>query len=290
MDLYVTMSYVLSAFQLSVTRCVFSLNWLERVLFLGLCLSWSCALLSMAAIYSLGHRVRWVPAVSGLGRDALQGTRARGALIALCPYAHPGAIPDGLSLPMVFTGPFGGRKKKGARSKPPDRPRRRCRVKRGCPHAARGVLSGRLLPKSEPRARAGVLLPKPPAPWLASMCFLACLTVLCCPSASGAGGAQWDRRVRSEPDPDSCRRSTFSALLSGTRRGAAPRDSSPPAPPPGMASPPLLPLQMPALSPSRRLGVFLRFPPEQPPTRCVPTLSGAPHLLPHLFVYICVDL
>lgn len=99
MDLYVTMSYVLSAFQLSVTRCVFSLNWLERVLFLGLCLSWSCALLSMAAIYSLGHRVRWVPAVSGLGRDALQGTRARGALTALRPCAHPGAIPDGLSPP-----------------------------------------------------------------------------------------------------------------------------------------------------------------------------------------------
>lgn len=114
MNLYVTMSYVLSAFQLSVTRCVFSLNWLERVLFLGLCLSWSCALLSMAAIYSLGHRVRWVPAVSGLGRDALQGTRARRALTALRPCAHPGAIPDGLSLPMVFAGPFGGRKKKGS--------------------------------------------------------------------------------------------------------------------------------------------------------------------------------
>lgn len=168
-----------------------------------------------------------------------------------------------------------------------------CRVKRGCPHAARGVLSGRLLPKSEPRARAGVLLPKPPAPWLASMCFLACLTVLCCPSASGAGGAQWDRRIHSEPDPDSCRRSTFSALLSGTRRGAAPRDSSPPAPPPGLPSPPPSPNAGPgqgALSPSRRLGVFLRIPPEQPPTLCVPTLSGAPHLLPHLFVYICVDL
>lgn len=203
------------------------------------------------------------------------------------PRGHPGwTFPS----PWYSLGHLEGGKKKGARSKPPDRPLRRCRVKRGCRHAARGVLSGRLLPKSEPRARAGVLLPKPPAPRLASMCFLACLTVLCCPSASGAGGAQWDRRVRSEPDPDSCRRSTFSALLSGTRRGAAPRDSSPPAPPPGTASPPLLPLQMPALSPSRRLGVFLRFPPEQPPTRCVPTLSGAPHLLPHLFVYICVDL
>lgn len=219
--------------------------------------------------------------------------RARGPAERSPPFAFaPTQGPSRMDfpLPMVFAGPFGGRKKKGARSKPPDRPLRRCRVKRGCRHAARGVLSGRLLPKSEPRARAGVLLPKPPAPWLASMCFLACLTVLCCPSASGAGGAQWDRGVRSEPDPDSCRRSTFSALLSGTRRGAAPRDSSPPAPPPGMASPPLLPLQMPALSPSRRLGVFLRFPPEQPPTRCVPTLSGAPHLLPHLFVYICVDL
>lgn len=294
MDLYVTMSYVLSAFKLSVTRCVFSLNWLERVLFLGLCLSWSCALLSMAAIYSLGHPLL----VGCLLCQGSGGTpfRARGPAERSPPFAPaPTQGPSRMDFPSPWysLGHLEGGKKKGARSKPPDRPRRRCRVKRGCRHAARGVLSGRLLPKSEPRARAGVLLPKPPAPRLASMCFLACLTVLCCPSASGAGGAQWDRRVRSEPDPDSCRRSTFSALLSGTRRGAAPRDSSPPAPPPGLPSPPPSPNAGPgqgALSPSRRLGVFLRIPPEQPPTRCVPTLSGAPHLLPHLFVYICVDL